>query len=189
MAYFANALQIGVPDITTVATASGLGDPTGITQLPSVTLEAKLGTIVKAQDTANSWEGQFIYLAVPVSTTITVGLLYQFDKNYNVVVVPVGSSSKNTGVQVVCAYTAVTSNASSVQYAWFLYQGVVPVLKTAVTVLPQVPVYISATAGRIKVLSSTGQQILGARTQNTATVTSTVSTVNVYFGPAMLEGA
>ena len=189
MAYFANALQIGVPDITSVVSQGSLGDPSGITQLPSVTMEAKLGTRVKAQDTANNWDGEFIYLAVPVSTTVTVGLLYQFDKTYNVVVVPVLATSKNTGVQVVMAYTGVTSNATTVQYAWFLYQGTAPVLKTAVTVSPQSPVYMSATAGRIKVLSSAGGQILGARTQNTATVTSTTSTVLLYLGPSSLEGA
>ncbi len=189
MAYFSTALQIGTPDITSVSSAGSLGDPTGITQLPSVTMEVKLGTRTKAQDLTNGWDGEFIYLAVPTGTTITVGLLYQFDKAYNVTLVPAGSTSKNTGVQVVCAYTAVTSNSTTVQYAWFLYQGTTAVLKTAVSVSPQSAVYISATAGRIKVLSSAGQTILGARSQNTATVSAGVSTVNVYFGPSMLEGA
>lgn len=188
MSYVNAGNVIGTPDITAVVLAGAIGDPTGIAELPSAQMATKLGSIIEAQDQANAWQAQFIYLSVPVSTTITPGLLYQFDKNYNVVVVPVGGTSKNTGVQVVCAYTAVTSNASAVQFAWFLYQGVAPVLKTAVTVNPQVPVYISATAGRIKVLSSAGQQILGARTQNTATVTSTTSTVNVYLGPSSLEG-
>jgi hypothetical protein len=188
MAYAATSLQIGSPDITAVVTSGNLGDPTVITQLPSVTLEAKLGATVKAQDIANSWEAEFIYLAVPVSTTITVGLLYQFDKNFNVVVVPAGGTSKNTGVSVVVAYTAVTSNATAVQYAWFLKSGQVAALKTAVSVSPQQPIYMSATAGRFYVTASAGKQILNARTQNTATVSAGASTVNVYFNNSALEG-
>lgn len=188
MAYSSTTVTMGIPDINTVVLNGNLGDPDTLA-LPSVTLADKLGTIIEAQDLLNSWRGQFILLAVPVSTTITVGLLYQFDKNYNVALVPVGGTSKNTGVQVVCAYTAVTSNASSVQYAWFFYQGIVPVLKTAVTCTPQNAVYISGTAGRVKFISSAGQQILGARTQNTATLSAGVSSVNVYLGPSSLEGA
>lgn len=189
MAYSATDVRIGSPDITAVVLTGAEGDPSGITQLPSVTMAAKLGSICVAQDLTNNWEGKFIYLAVPVSTTITVGLLYQFDKNFNVVVIPAGGTSKNTGVAVTVAYTAVTSNASTVQYAWFLIQGQVAALKTAVTVSPQQPIYMSATAGRFYVTSSAGKQILGARTQNTATVTSTTSTVNVFFNFSSLEGA
>lgn len=189
MTYAASDVRMGVPDITSVVLQGAEGDPSGITQLPSVTMSAKLGTIIKAEDVANNWDGQFIYLAVPINTTVTAGLLYQFDKTYAVTVVPVLATSKNTAAQVVLAYTGVTSNASTIQYAWFLYQGTAPVLKTAVTVAPQLPVYMSATAGRIKILSSAGGSILGARTQNTATVTSTTSTVLLYLGPSSLEGA
>ena len=191
MAYQNADNKIGVPDITVVATSGLVGAPwTGSTNdLPSVTTAAQLGQLLDAWDATTYGYGKFILLAVPTSTTVTVGLLYQWDKNYNVTLVPVGSTSKNTGVAVAVAYTAVTSNATSVQYAWFLIQGQVPVLKTAVAASPQVPVYISATAGRIKVLSSAGQQILGARTQNTATVSAGQSTVNVYFNFSALEGA
>lgn len=189
MAYTNADNKIGVPDVATVSTSGALGSPwVGTTNdLPSVTVEVKLGTIMVAQDNTLG-EAKFILLAVPTSTTVTVGLLYQWDKNYNVVVVPAGGTSKNTGVAVAVAYTAVTSNASSVQYAWFLIQGQVAVLKTAVTVTPQQPIYMSATAGRIYVTASAGKQILGARTQNSATVTSTTSTVNVYFNFSAIEG-
>lgn len=191
MAYQNADNKIGVPDITVVATSGLVGAPwTGSTNdLPSVTTAAQLGQLLDAWDATTYGYGKFILLAVPTSTTVTVGLLYQWDKNYNVTLVPAGSTSKNTGVAVAVAYTAVTSNATSVQYAWFLIQGQVAVLKTAVAASPQVPVYISATAGRIKVLSSAGQQILGARTQNTATVSAGQSTVNVYFNFSALEGA
>ena len=187
MAYLSSTVKIGAPDISSVCVGGALGDPTGITQLPSVTLEAKLGEIIEAWDATLGY-AQFIYLAVPASTTVTVGLLYQFDKNYTVTVVPVKGTSQKTGVAVVAAYTAVASS-TSIQYAWFLQKGVLPVLKTAVQVVPQQPVYISTTAGRIYLTASAGGQILGARTQNTATVTSTTSTVNVYLNFSSLEGA
>lgn len=191
MAYQSSQSTIGVPDVTVVAASGSLGAPwTGTTNdLPSVTTASQLGQIIDAYDTTTFGWGKFILLAVPVSTTVTVGLLYQWDKNYSVTLVPANGTSKNTGVAVGIAYTAVTSNATLVQYAWFLIQGIVPVLKTAVTVTPQQAVFVSTTAGRIKVISSAGMQILGARTQNTGTVTSTTSTVNVYFNFSAIEGA
>lgn len=191
MAYMNTDNKIGVPDVATVAAAGSLGAPWVSTTnvLPSVTTAVRLGEEREAWD-ATLGQGTFILLAVPTSTTITVGLLYQWDKNYTVVLVPAGGTSKNTGVSVAVAYTAVTSSSTAVQYAWFLKKGIVAVLKTAVTASPQAAVYMSATAGRIKFVSSTGQQILGARTQNTATITTTTSTVNVYFsGASSLEGA
>ncbi len=188
MSYQSSTAVIGSPDVSNVATAALLGDPTGILQLPSVTMEAKLGELKIAWD-ATLGAANFIYLAVPTSTTVTVGLLYQWDKNYAVTLVPAKGTSQKTGVAVAVAYTAVTSNATSVQYAWFLVQGQVAVLKTAVAVAPQQAVYMSATAGRIYVTSSAGGQILGARSQNTATVSAAVSTVNVYFNFSALEGA
>jgi hypothetical protein len=190
MAYTNADNKIGVPDVSVVSTSGTLGAPWVSTTnvLPSVSVEVKPGTMMTAQDNTLG-EATFILLAVPVSTTITVGLLYQWDKNYTVVLVPVAGTSKNTGVAVALAYTAVTSNANSVQYAWFLVRGQAATLKTAVAASPQSAVYISATAGRVKFVSSTGQQILGARTQNTATISAGASTVNVYYNFSALEGA
>lgn len=186
MTYTLSSPTIGVPDVTTVVATGGVGTP-GIAQLPSVTTEAQPGQVVEAWD-ATLGNAQFILLKVPVSTAIAVGLLYQFDKNYTIVLVPAGGTSKNTGVAVTAAYTAVTSNATLIQYAWFVIRGQVPVLKTAVQVAPQTAVYISGTAGRITNVSSSGKQILGARTQNTATVTTTTSTINVYLNFSAIEG-
>lgn len=190
MAYQNADVRIGVPDVSAVAASGALGSPwVGTTNdLPSVTMAVKVGSIMIAQDNTLG-EGRFILLAVPVSTTVTAGLLYQWDKNYTIVLVPAGATSKNTGVAVAVAYTAVTSNASSVQYAWFLLQGQTAVLKTAVSVSPQSAIYMSATAGRFYVTSSAGKQILGARTQNTATISGGVSSVNVYFNFSSIEGA
>lgn len=187
MVYSLSSPTIGVPNVTVTGTTATVGYP-GIAQLPSVPTEAQLGQVVEAWDPTLG-SANFILLQVPTSTAVTVGLLYQFDKNYTITLLPAGGTSKNTGVAVVAAYTAVASNATLVQYAWFVIRGQVPVLKTAVAVTPQSAIYISATAGRIYVTSSTGKQILGARSQNTATVTAGVSTVNVYLNYSALEGA
>lgn len=189
MAYSYIDSKIGVPDVTAVETSGSLGAPWVSTTnvLPSVTMGYHLGEVREFWDSTLG-QAQFMLLSVPISTTITVGLLYQFDKNYNVVVVPAGSSSINSGAAVAVAYTAVTSNASTVQYAWFLTKGIVAVLKTAVVAPPQSGIYMSATAGRVYFTASAGKQILGARTQNTATITTTTSTVNVYFNFSSIEG-
>lgn len=150
-----------------------------------------LGTIVKAQDLATTayGAGQFIYLAVPVSTAIALGIVVTWTaSDYKVLAVPAASTSKATGVPVAGNLQAVSSNAS-VQYAWFQVQGKVPLLKTAVTAAANVPIYISATAGRVKVLASTTQILLGAMTANAASVTSTTSTVLCYLNRSSLPGA
>lgn len=188
MAYSNAGNIIGVPDVTAVAASGALGAPWVSTTnaLPSVPVEVKVGTTMTAQDNTLG-EATFILLAVPTSTTITVGLLYQWDKSYTAVLVPAGGTSKNTGVALAVAYTAVTSSSTSIQYAWFLVRGIVAVLKTAVAIAPQTPLFISGTAGRVKAIASAGQGIIGARSQNTATVTTTTSTVNAYFNFSALE--
>ena len=188
MTYTLASPTIGCPDVTTVVTSGNVGTPNALTQLPSVTTEAKLGQVVEAWD-ATLGDANFILLQIPKSTVVTVGLLYQFDTNYTITLIPAGGTSKNTGVAVVAAYTAVASNATAAQYAWFVIRGTVPVLKTAVSVSPASAIYISATAGRIKVVSSAGQQILGGRSNNTATVSGGQSTVNIYLNYSSIEGA
>jgi hypothetical protein len=51
-----------------------------------------------------------------------------------------------------------------------------------------VPIFISATAGKIKVLASSGQQILGAMTANLTTVVTTTSTVVVTINRPHSQG-
>jgi hypothetical protein len=60
--------------------------------------------------------------------------------------------------------------------------------KTTVAVTPQVPIFISATTGRIKVLASAGQQIVGAQTANLATIVTTTSTVVVTINRPFAQG-
>lgn len=172
---------LGCPDVTVVTTIAP-----GVANLPSTVLEPQLGEIRTAWDPTLGF-GEFIYLKIPASTTITAGLLYQWTAGYAVAVLPVLATSKNTGHQVAAANTAVVSS-TSIQYGWFQIQGQTTVLKTAVAMSPDVVVYASATAGRIKALTSAGGQITGMRVASVASVTSTTSTVLVYMNRPALQG-
>lgn len=187
MAYTSINKVIGTPDLSTVVVSPALGTP-GITGLPSVTMDTQLGTIAQGRD-ATLGDGNFIFLRVPVSTAVTPGLLYQWDRNYQITVVPAGATSTNTGVSVAVGINTVASNASFVQYTWFLIEGQATTLKTAVAIPPGSKIFMSATAGRIYVTASAGKQIEGARSGNTATISAAVSTVVVYFNQSALEGA
>jgi len=149
--------------------------------------EPKLGEIRKAWDDTLG-AAEFIYLKIPASTAIPLGTVVQWTSGYTVAALPVLATSKNTGVSVAVAPAAIASN-TKVQYGWFQIQGAATVLKTAVQVTPTgVPVYASATAGRIKLLTSAGGQITGMRTFNAATVTTTTSTVTVYMSRPAMQG-
>lgn len=188
MTYSSIEKTMGTPDLSSVIVSGAVGTP-GISGLPSVTMDTQLGTIVNGRD-ATLGDGEFIFLKVPVSTTVTAGLLYQWDKNYTVTVVPVSATSKNTGVSVAAAVNSVSSNASSVQYTWFQISGQATVLKTAVAIAPQSKIYMTvATAGRIYATVSAGAQILGARSGNTATISAGVSSVTVFLNRSAIEGA
>jgi hypothetical protein len=169
---------VNVTDVITIAP--------GVANLPGVVLEEQLGEIRKATD-GTYGAGQFIFLKIPASTTLSLGNLVTWTAGYSVATLPVLSTSKNTLSPIAIAPVAVASS-TSVQYGWFQIQGRGLALKTAVTVSPNSVIYASGTAGRFKVLTSAGGQILGARTANSATVTSTTSTVVLYINNPSMQG-
>lgn len=171
MAYTSSDLYAGAQQISTVST---------VKQVP-------LGTEVKVVD-ATYGEGTAVYLAVPVSTAIAAGIIVYANASQNAVALPANSTSKKTGRNVYVALNAVTSDASNVQYTWFLKKGVTAVLKTAIQVTLDQPLYISATAGRFYLTASAGAQILGARTVNATTITTTTSTVLVQIDNPVVQG-
>jgi hypothetical protein len=206
---------IGVLDIGFVSTdAPGPGPAsTGLQNvassvLPRPIFQPTLGEILRAWEPTLGF-GEFIYLAVPVSTAVPLGTLVSWEfgpsgTQYSIVVVPTNPTSAKTGAPVaVCIASTVnnsgagiTSNASSVQYAWFQLGGATQVLKTAIQVPPVATetgdgIYVAATtAGRVIITSTVGGQILGARRGNQTTVTSTASCVLVYLnGRPTIEGA
>jgi hypothetical protein len=173
MPYVSKSVEIGVQPINLLeTTASPLH---------------QVGSIIPATD-ATLGSAEFIYLRIPASTAVPLGTVVQWNSAYTIAVLPVLATSKNTGVKVAVNVTAIASN-TSVQFGWFQIQGAAVVLKTAVQVTPTgVPVYASATAGRIKLLTSAGGQITGMRTFNAATVTTTTSTVTVFLDRPSMQG-
>lgn len=196
MAYIATTPMGGIVDLSLVITAGQYpGSPwlsASSNALPAAVVENQLGQVVTAWDsstttnlsTGQGGAGEFIWLAVPTSTTITAGLLYSYTaNNYQVVIVPTSLGTQGqSGFPVCIAVNAVTSNTTSLQYTWFQVGGRCTALKTAVQVVGSIPIYTSgATAGRVKVLGSAFRAIIGARTANNGTVTSTTSTVAIYL--------
>lgn len=140
-----------------------------------------LGTIVRGVDPTYG-EGEFIYLLGVASTV--VGSLVKYNATTFQTALLSVSNGKNKGVPVGVAMSA---NVAS-QYGWYQISGNAVIKKTTVAVTPQVPVFISATDGRLKVLASAGQQILGAQTANLTTVVTTTSTVVVTINRPFTQG-
>ena len=134
----------------------------------STTRAHPLGTVVRGVDPTYG-EGEFIYL-LGVAGTVVGSLVKYNATTWQTVLLT------NTTVQAVPIAVAMSANVAS-QYGWYQISGNAVVKKTAVAVNPQVKVYISATAGRVKVIASAGLEVVGARSANLTTVTSTTSTV------------
>lgn len=181
MAYTFSSNTIGAPDITVITTIAP-----GTTNLPSTVLEPQLGEIRTAWD-ATLGAAEFVYLKIPASTTLAAGNLVQWTAGYAAAILPVLSTSKNTGHCVAVAPVAIVSS-TAVQYGWFQIYGQANVLKTAVQVLPDVVVYASGTTGRIKVLTSAGGQITGLRVSSVGTTTTTTSTVLCFMSRPAMQG-
>lgn len=147
----------------------------------STTQNNVLGTVVKAVDPTYG-EGEFVYL-LGVDSTVVGSLVKYNATTYQTALLTV-ANGKNMGVPVAVAMSA---NVGS-SYGWYQVSGNAVIKKTGVAVTPQVPVFISATSGRIKVLASAGQQILGAQTANLATVVTTTSTVVVTINRPHTQG-
>lgn len=138
----------------------------------STTQKHPLGTLARATDPTYG-QGTFIYL-LGVASTI-VGALVKWNATTHQTALLSVANGKNKGVPVAVAMSANVASA----YGWYQIEGNAVIKKTTVAVTPQVPVYISGTDGRLKVLTSAGQQILGAQTANLTTIVTTTSTVVV----------
>ena len=147
----------------------------------STTQMLPLGTRVRAKSDTYG-EGEFIYL-LGVGSTVT-GMLVKYNATTYQTALLTVANGKNKGVPVAVAMGA---NVAS-SYGWYQIGGNAVVKKTSVAVTPQVPIFISATDGRAKVLASAGQQILGAQTANLTTIVTTTSTVVVTISRPFTQG-
>jgi len=165
MAYSITTSYVGAPVVTDTDT----------------TKKVPLGTIIRAYDPTYG-EGEFIYLLGVASTE--VGSVVTYNTTTWQTALGTVSNMKNKGTAVAVAMSA---NLGT-YYGWYQISGNAVIKKTTVAVTPSVPVFISATSGRIKVLASAGQQILGAQTANLTTVVTTTSTVVVSINRPFAQG-
>jgi hypothetical protein len=190
--YVPNTWLLGSIDLTSVVTAGNLGAPFATTTLPSVTIEQQLGQIVGAwasnslTSSFQSGWAEFIFLAVPVSTTVTAGLFYTWDAStFSIALAPTTvANAAASGFPLCVAYNAVTSNATSIQYTWFQVTGRASVFRSPSKIVSSLalPVFVSGTTGgKLQATASTLRTIIGARFANTATVVSATSAITVYL--------
>jgi hypothetical protein len=150
------------------STDTGAATPNTATLVP--TLPMYLGMIVKATDPTYGM-GEFILLKGVASTV--VGSLVRYNSvSFQTVLVAA------TAVQAmpVAVAMAATDASASALYGWYQIAGTAVLAKTAVIILPNVAVYVSATAGKVKALASAGLQVVACRSQlvTTASASGTV---------------
>lgn len=138
-----------------------------------------LGTIVRATDPTYG-EGEFIYLLGVASTIVGSVVSYAATTYQTTLAV---ETAGGTGGPLAVAMSA---NVAS-QYGWYQISGMAVVKKITVAVSPGVAIYLTATAGRVTSTLSTGDQVVGARSANLATVVTTTSTVVVNINRPHLQ--
>ena len=179
MAYTIVENQSGLLQIATIDT--GVTSPGGVSSGTTSVIPTPpnvLGKIVRADDPTYG-EGEFILLLGVAATE--VGLVVKYNATtYQTVVVT------NTVVQDVPVAVAMSANLAGT-FGWYQIAGNAVVKKTAVAVTPQVTVFLSATAGRVKVLASAGLQVVAARSANLATIAAGTSTVTVTINRPHLQ--
>lgn len=147
----------------------------------STTRKHPLGTLVQATDPTYG-QGEFMYL-LGVASTVAGSLVTYNATSHLTALSPTGATTDGAPLAV-----ALSANVAS-QYGWYQIFGLAVVKKTAVTVNPQVGLWLSGTAGRVYVTASTGKGIVGMRTANLTTVTSTTSTVVCMLNRPAIESA
>jgi hypothetical protein len=154
--------------------------PVGNFFTPDTTQRHPLGASITFDDPY--WGGgEAIYLAIPTSTAFKVGEVVVWDVGNNAVDVP---NTANLGMPVALALNANASNASSIQYGWFLISGQGVALSGA-SVAAAAQIGITA-AGKLGA-NSAGKQILNARVSAPATTTVVKANVQTTNGSPIIR--
>lgn len=179
MAYTITVPQIGQVPVATID--SGIVPPNNVslgvtTTIPTPPLVP--GMIVTGQDPTLGG-GEFILLAGVASTIVGSLVRYNATSFTTTLVV-------NTAVQVMPVAVAMSANIAATTWGWYQIAGAATIAKTAVIILPNVAVYLSATAGKVKALQSAGLQVVAARS-GSATTASASGTVVVFINRPHLQ--
>lgn len=175
MAYSFTENHIGYLPIA--ETDAGVTMANGTSAIP--TPPSTLGMVARAFDPTYG-EGEFILL-VGVGSTVVGGLVSYNATTYQTVL---SANTANLAGPVAVAMSACTAAL----FGWYQIGGLAVVKKTAVAVNPQVAIFQSATTQRVMATVATGKQVLGARSANLASVTSTTSTVIVSINRPHKQG-
>lgn len=147
-----------------------------------------LGTVRRFQDstaTSGTQGGiEAIYLQ-GASSTIEGSLVTYNPRDGSTTLVP--TSNKNKGWPVAVSTAAINTTGS---YGWYQIGGVAKLAKDAVDFGTAAAVYASTTtAGYVQSSVASGAQLLGAITANSASVSSTTSTIFVTLDRPHLQGS
>lgn len=167
--------RIGLPPITDVDT--GFTPPNSTTAIP--TTPATLGMVARAFDPLYG-EGEFILLLGVAGTSAGIMVTYS-TTTYQ-------TALATTATNFAGPFAVAMSTNLAGTFGWYQISGLAVMLKTAVAVAPNVAMFQSATAGRVMPTVSAGNQLLGARSANLATVASGVSTVIVSINRPHRQG-
>lgn len=173
MAFKITDARIGVPAVTSITSVASAG-LINSTAIP-------VGTIVRADDPTYGG-GEFVYLCGVGSNTI--GSLVTYNQ-----LTGLATLAPNTANLAQPLAVSMTANTSTTALSWYQIAGAAVIKKTATKVSPNVAVYLSGTSGRIMATAASGKQILGARSNNAATVASATSTVTVLINRPHAQGA
>lgn len=168
--------------MTTAATMYPLigSQPVGNFFTPDTTQRHVLGAPLEFADPY--WGGgTAVYLAIPTSVAFKVGEVVYWDNGNNAIDIP---NTANLGFPVALAMNSSASNASSVQYGWFLISGQGPALSGA-SVAAAAAIGITA-AGKLGA-NSAGKEILNARVSLAATTTVVKANTQTVNGSPIIR--
>ena len=138
-----------------------------------------LGQIVRGFDPVFG-EGEFILLKGVANTVVGSVVTYN-GTTYETALAPV------TNNQARPVAIAMAANTSATKFAWYQIAGTaIANRKTGVALAPNVAIGVTS-AGKVA-LTSSGKEILGARSANTATVPSATATVAIVINRPHLQG-
>jgi hypothetical protein len=177
MAYTPVESRFGVQPIASVNAALPSQYQSG--QSPLFGQAHPLGTIIRAYDPTLG-EGEFIYLKGVASTVVGSLVVY----NNNAGTTTLAPNTAGLAKSVAVAMAACTAG----NFGWYQIGGIATVKKTAVKVNPNVPIFLSGTAGRVMPTAASGKEILNAVTVNAATVASATWTILVQINRPFAQG-
>jgi hypothetical protein len=163
---------------------AGVGYGYGIADATASQGPYDLGAIVRAQDNATSLgTGEFIYLKSNAVEKIGSVVAYNIAAGTTTLI---ATTDERTGYPVA---VSMATKATTGMYGWYQFSGTAVMRKGVVDFGFPSKIYTSkVSAGYVTSAAASGNQILGAETANTASVSSTTSLINVTIDRPALQG-